>query len=157
MILKSKKILLSVVAILSLVSVNAFSSGWVTDVQKWCVYSKNDGTLTLNTKNALRYSGKKKCSSGKCNNSKKDYLKQCKAFVHADCYRAYRKSGKKTIVAGTTKTGFHKGKDEGGSSNNHYWNSMIKNIKINGAKSGRTIRAYDSPSCKGKYSSFKWK
>lgn len=158
-----KKICVFLPLVFFLFAGNLSADGWVTQKERWCVYSKGKSQLELNLPHALRIN-KKKCNKDDCNDKDRNYLKKCKAYVHADCYRVFKKRGNRYVRQGDTATGFHKGKSEGGKSNNHYWDDMHKTriITLKGKpKRGDWVHAYDKSKkgrCSGKkLVEFQWK
>jgi hypothetical protein len=123
--------------------VTAFSTASAFAANDRCV-SSSGGWLTLKKQVALQKNGKN-CTPATCNNKSTDYLKACQEYVHADCYRVF-KNGKPIR---TIKTGFHRGIDEGGSTNNHYWDNVTQSIRLNDS-AGLWVHAYDKSNCTGK-------
>ena len=96
--------------------------------------STSGNSLKLNKNKALR-------------NSKRgaDKLVSCQKYVHADCF-AY-KVGKKTRKR---NAGFHRGKSEGGKTDNHTFKNVKSRISLPGLKNAKRITGYDKRGCKGK-------
>lgn len=107
-----------------------------------CLGITSNNELAIKNENALRQPNGEQCTRASCNDPSTNYLRDCQAYVHADCLE---------INGIANVAGFHQGVAEGGASNNHYWDSMesVALLTLGGLddQNFATVRFYDNADC----------